>query len=218
MERAATSGRVIPYLAAFTVGVTFAAAVFVEVFSPNSFDSFGDALWWAAQTVTTVGYGDKTPKTFLGKMVSLIWMFAAIIMISFFTASITSTLTVNSLEMQIETLKDLKKFKTIGTVHASGSDYFLKNNNMQDLVRIKKYWTPDDGLKALGKGHIGAFIYDEPILKFLESHNDYGEELQVLTHLFNKQYYGFIMPKGSPLLDKINPVLIEKIKDRRAHV
>ncbi len=61
MERAATTGRVIPYLAAVTVLVTLGAAVFVEVFSPNSFDSFGDALWWAAQTVTTVGYGDVVP-------------------------------------------------------------------------------------------------------------------------------------------------------------
>ena len=51
LERAATTSRVIPYLAGFTLAVAFCAAVFVEVFSPNSFDSFGDALWWAAQTV-----------------------------------------------------------------------------------------------------------------------------------------------------------------------
>jgi phage head maturation protease len=40
MERAATTGRVIPYLAAVTVMVMFGSAFFVEVFSPNSFDSF----------------------------------------------------------------------------------------------------------------------------------------------------------------------------------
>jgi voltage-gated potassium channel len=53
---------VIPYLAGVTVLVTVGAALFVEVFSPKSFDSFGDALWWAAQTVTTVGYGDVVPQ------------------------------------------------------------------------------------------------------------------------------------------------------------
>ena len=77
MERAATSGRVIPYLAVVTVFVTLGAAVFVEVFSPNSFDSFQDALWWAAQTVTTVGYGDVVPQTGGGRLVAVVTETAA---------------------------------------------------------------------------------------------------------------------------------------------
>ena len=90
MERAATTGRVIPYLAAFTVGVTFAAAVFVEVFSPNSFDSFGDALWWAAQTVTTVGYGDVVPGTNFGRLVAVFVMVFGLATVSLVTAIVTS--------------------------------------------------------------------------------------------------------------------------------
>jgi voltage-gated potassium channel len=90
MERAATTGRVIPYLAAFTVAITFGAAVFVEVFSPNSFDSFGDALWWAAQTVTTVGYGDVVPGTNFGRVVAVFVMVFGLATVSLVTAIVTS--------------------------------------------------------------------------------------------------------------------------------
>jgi len=90
LERAATTGRVIPYLAAFTVAVTFAAALFVEVFSPNSFDSFGDALWWAVQTVTTVGYGDVVPGTNFGRVVATFVMVFGLAVVSLVTAIVTS--------------------------------------------------------------------------------------------------------------------------------
>lgn len=90
LERAATTSRVIPYLAAFTVAVTFAAAVFVEVFSPKSFDSFGDALWWAAQTVTTVGYGDVVPQTDGGRVVAVVVMVFGLAVLSLVTAIVTS--------------------------------------------------------------------------------------------------------------------------------
>ena len=43
-----------------------------------------DGLWWAAVTMTTVGYGDKAPKTHMGKTIAIVWMFTAIIIISEF--------------------------------------------------------------------------------------------------------------------------------------
>ena len=90
LERASTTGRVIPYLAGVTVLVTVGAALFVEVFSPKSFDSFGDALWWAAQTVTTVGYGDVVPSTDGGRFVAVFVMVFGLAVVSLVTAIVTS--------------------------------------------------------------------------------------------------------------------------------
>jgi hypothetical protein len=61
IERISTSGRVIPYLAAFTIIVTIGAALFVEVFSPNSFNS--PETRFGAPHGDDRRYGDVVPQT-----------------------------------------------------------------------------------------------------------------------------------------------------------
>ncbi len=54
------------------------------------FTSFGDALWWAVVTVATVGYGDKVPITVSGRIVGSLTIISGMILISLFTATISS--------------------------------------------------------------------------------------------------------------------------------
>lgn len=72
------------------------AAIFVYVFehvgNPSQFNSLTDAVWWALVTMTTVGYGDKVPLTEGGRLIAAIVMFSGIILISIFTATVSSVL------------------------------------------------------------------------------------------------------------------------------
>jgi hypothetical protein len=61
----------------------------------------GDGLWWSAVTMTAVGYGDSTPRTLLGRALAIIWMFASVTLLAFFTAGITSSLTVEHLASKV---------------------------------------------------------------------------------------------------------------------
>ena len=62
----------------------------IESRAPNShIKTFLDALWWCIATVTTVGYGDITPVTIVGRVVALIYMFFGIAMISLVLSMIT---------------------------------------------------------------------------------------------------------------------------------
>ena len=79
-----------------------------------------DGLWWSAVTMTTVGYGDKSPQSTGGKIIALIWMFTAVMFISGFTASIASSLTVNQLNWSQKSVNDFKERKT-GTIKSSGT-------------------------------------------------------------------------------------------------
>jgi len=98
-----------------------------------------DGLWWAAVTMTTVGYGDKAPKTQAGRTIAIVWMFSAVIIVSGFTATIASTLTVNSLAAEIKQLEDLRSVERIGTVNATSSADFLVSH---DLLPTHEYETP----------------------------------------------------------------------------
>lgn len=91
LDRAVVSGRVIPYLVALMFGIMGAGALAVEVLSPHSFASTGDALWWAATTVTTIGYGDVVPGTSGGRVIAVFVMFASVATVSFTTAVVTAT-------------------------------------------------------------------------------------------------------------------------------
>jgi voltage-gated potassium channel len=77
------------------VAIVFAAAGLELVFEqhstgPTAIHNFGEALWWAAVTVTTVGYGDKVPMTGGGKWVAAALMFTGIGLVGTLTATIAS--------------------------------------------------------------------------------------------------------------------------------
>jgi voltage-gated potassium channel len=89
-------GRVVTYVAGSAAMLVFVGALAVldvEQFSPDAkIITFGDALWWAMTTITTVGYGDMYPVTPIGRMVAAALMMSGIAVLGVVTASIASWL------------------------------------------------------------------------------------------------------------------------------
>ena len=63
-----TVRRAAQIIASVTVAVTILAAVLIHFTDRKSFPNIGDSLWWAIQTVTTVGYGDLVPTSAAGRL------------------------------------------------------------------------------------------------------------------------------------------------------
>jgi voltage-gated potassium channel len=77
---------------AFTfVMLALAGAIVMWLVDSKNFPSFGLAVWWALQTVTTVGYGDVVPTTSVGRVIGALEMVLGISFIAFLTATVTST-------------------------------------------------------------------------------------------------------------------------------
>lgn len=74
-----------------------------------AFPSYGDAVWWAFVTVTTVGYGDFVPHTFMGRVVAVVLMVIGIALISMLTGSIASNFT----QAKDERSNSIAKLKSI---------------------------------------------------------------------------------------------------------
>jgi voltage-gated potassium channel len=82
------------YVLLAVITIIFACSALVLSFEAHAKGSnihnFGDALWWAVVTVTTVGYGDKYPVTGGGRGVAAILMFVGIGLIGVLTATVAS--------------------------------------------------------------------------------------------------------------------------------
>lgn len=88
-------GRVGMYLVSSVTLIVFVAAVAVldiERGGDGPIQSFGDALWWAMTTITTVGYGDMYPVTTAGRFIAGGLMFAGIAVLGVVTASFATWL------------------------------------------------------------------------------------------------------------------------------
>lgn len=78
-------------LSAVIIMVLSAGAILL-VEERSNFNSFADALWWVIVTVTTVGYGDRYPHSFLGRIIAVILMFLGIGVVSGLTAKFSDLL------------------------------------------------------------------------------------------------------------------------------
>ena len=73
-----------------TVTVTIAAGLLMRLTDPDDFTSIWDGLWWAAQTVSTVGYGDDVPTSVAGRLLAVLTMMIGVTFITVTSAAIAS--------------------------------------------------------------------------------------------------------------------------------
>ena len=74
----------------WTVVVVSIGALVVRIFDREEYPTYGKALWFTLQTVSTVGYGDVTPERMVGRIVAGVVMITAIGLLTVITAAITS--------------------------------------------------------------------------------------------------------------------------------
>lgn len=92
----ALRGRLVLYVIAAAGTLAYCGALTVEDVEQNmpgaNIRSFGDAIWWALETITTVGYGDHYPVTVIGRLVAAALMISGIAVLGVITASIAAWL------------------------------------------------------------------------------------------------------------------------------
>ena len=62
------------------------------MFAGRPLQGIGSGFWWSGVTTVGVGYGDKVPITFWGRLVALFWMFVSLVLVTALTAFVTAKL------------------------------------------------------------------------------------------------------------------------------
>lgn len=175
-------------------------------FGGSTAHGLASAFWWSAVTLTTVGYGDKVPVSFGGRLVGLIWMFTGVVFFAIFTAAMASAVTASRMQSSVRGPEDLVHLR-VASVGDSVSETYLR----QARIRTKLYPSPGEAMRAVAEGNADAFVYDEPVLKYVASDPALREKVEVLPYVFQREFYGIALPDGSPLRERINPSLLEMI-------
>jgi voltage-gated potassium channel Kch len=91
MRRPLSVRKAMGVIVAATLASVVVGGGLMAVVDPEEFPDLGTGLWWALQTVTTVGYGDVTPANTAGRLVGAVFMLEAIAFVAIVTATITSS-------------------------------------------------------------------------------------------------------------------------------
>ena len=92
IERVLTSRHVFARLILTTVALTILFGVLIWLFDRKEFPSVWLGMWWAIQTVTTLGYGDIVPTQITGRLLAAATMIVGIGFLSLITATVASVL------------------------------------------------------------------------------------------------------------------------------
>ena len=90
LRRELTPARAGWAIASATAVVTVACGIVIRLVDPADFDSVGEGMWWAVQTVTTVGYGDVVPVHTGGRLIGTVLMLSGIGFLTVVTAVVTA--------------------------------------------------------------------------------------------------------------------------------
>jgi len=162
----------------------------------------GTGIWWSAATMTTVGYGDKVPRTPSGRVMALVWMLIGIVVIAAFTSTMTSVLTASRLDTHIDGARDLRHMKVTTLENSMGAAYLRAHHLWFDAVD-----SVDSALSRLNSGQTEVVVYDIPELKYHAIRPPFLA-LQVLPHNLCQQGYVIMLQDKSPFIAVLDETLL----------
>jgi len=158
---------------------------------PNSFiEGSWEGFWWAFITMTTVGYGDKAPRSFPARLFGIVWILVGLVIISTFTATITTMLTASSLS------DETKLYGTkVGVLHNS-EEYRL---GVKRNAETKGFSSVAEIVGKIKEGEVQGILLDTYIA------GEYQDQLkdlrlqQVIDYTFS---YGVVLSRDALALRK----------------
>ena len=174
------------------------AEMYPEPYGPGVWESF----WWTISMLCTGGCEAKGPMGVPARLVAILWMVVSIVLIAYFTAAVTTEMTVKSLTGDISGPGDLPGLK-VGTVAGSTAEAWLRGNK----ARVSSYPDIATAIAAVNSGEVKAVVYDAPVLRYYLS-KKIGTRLRLVGPTFERQSYGIGLQQDSALRLPINRALL----------
>ncbi len=170
--------------------------------SDRYFPGILEACWCIVATITTVGYGDVTPRRWFGRFVSLIVMVIGISLFGVAIAQLSAGLMMEALKSDISGPEDLSG-RPVATVAGTTSTevavrYGARLHEAEDI---------EAAYRMLQSGEVDAILFDAaPVMRYAAA--DGNRTVTVVGRLIERQVYGIAFPAGSELRESVNQALL----------
>jgi len=171
-----------------------------HLFPTRYFPGIFHAMYWA--TGAAAGQQPDPLYSGLGRALSTVLILGSLFFTSYFTATITTSLTIQQLKSDINGPQDLLNRK-VGTTKGSTSETYVQSIGAKPVT----YDKIDDALDALESKLIDAVVFDEPVLMYYAANKGQGH-VRLVGGLLKKENYGILFPQGSDLRKPVNEALL----------
>ncbi|MGO9059915.1 MAG: ABC transporter substrate-binding protein, partial [Candidatus Binataceae bacterium] len=159
-----------------------------------------EAIYWAISCLAT--QAETMPHQWLARAFSIFWMFVGVVFVAFYTAQLTTTLTVRRIQGSISGPEDLPG-KQVATLASSAPAEYLRAHNVQ----VHEFPQVGPMLQALQSKQVDAVVFTSPVLLYYAAHE--GKDLvKLVGPEFNVLPISFGFQLNSPLLRKVNLSLL----------
>lgn len=141
------------------------------------------------------------------RIITVLWTFVAIIFAAYYTAILTTNLTVARLSSQIKSPSDLVGKKVCTVANTTSAPALTKLG-----VEFTAAPNIDECFTGFEKGTFEAVIYDAPVLQYYVTHRGSGIA-EVAGPVFKDEDYGVVFPIGSELRRQFDDALLSVQED-----
>ena len=131
------------------------------------FPGIFEACYWGLATLAT--QAEIMPRQWVARFLAIVWMFAGVVFVAFYTAQLTTTLTVEQIRGAIEGPGDLPG-KEVATIAATTAVDYLRKQH----AKVYEFPTPDQMFNALLDRRVDAVVSAAPVLLYYAEHEGKG--------------------------------------------
>jgi polar amino acid transport system substrate-binding protein len=178
--------------------VVFAEAP--EEVSQAYFPGIFEAVYWALSTLTT--QAEAMPRQWVGRALSIFWMFVGVVFVAFYTAQLTTALTVEQIRGGVDGPGDLLG-KQVATLAGSNAVEYLTVHHAQ----VQEFPTTDRMFEALPNKKVDAVVSAAPLLLYFVAHEGKGR-VKVVGPQFTTAPLAIMLQLDSSLHRKVDGALV----------
>jgi len=159
-----------------------------------------EAIYWAVSCLAT--QAENMPQQWLARAFSVFWMFAGVVFVAFYTAQLTTTLTVRQIQGSIGGPADLPGKQVATLANTVAADYLREQN-----AQVREFAQIGPVFQALKSKRVDAVVFTSPVLLYYAAHEGKGL-VKLVEPEFNVSPIAFCFQLDSPLRRKVNRALL----------